>query len=86
MAGTLFTISMFACWFQPELINHGTVFFSHNKPAPARLISPETNQRIDSKIGRTRVRCDYARGEVTHPRETAWGWDENLEEENFSFK
>jgi len=37
-------IGLFACWFQPGLISHDTVFFSHNKPAPARLISPETNQ------------------------------------------
>ena len=37
--------SLFACWFQPGLISQPTVFSSHNKPAPARLISPETNQR-----------------------------------------
>jgi len=36
------SISLFACWFQPELISQPTVFFSHNKPAPAGLISPET--------------------------------------------
>ena len=36
---------MFACWFQPELISHGTVFFSHNKSAAAGLISPKTNQQ-----------------------------------------
>ena len=39
-------ISMFACWFQPELTSQGTVFFSHNKLAPAGLISLKTNQRI----------------------------------------
>ena len=27
------------------LIIHVTVFFSHNKPAPVKLISPETDQR-----------------------------------------
>jgi len=37
--------SLFACWFQPGLISQSTVFFSHNKPAPARLISPETNHQ-----------------------------------------
>jgi len=37
--------SLFACWFQPGLISQPTMFFSHNKPAPAGLISPETNQR-----------------------------------------
>ena len=36
---------MFACWFQLGLIRQPTVFSSHNKPAPAGLISPETNQR-----------------------------------------
>ena len=36
---------MFACWFQLELISQPTVFFSHNKPAPAGFISAETNQR-----------------------------------------
>jgi len=36
---------MFACWFQPGLISQPTVFSSHNKPVPAGLISPETNQR-----------------------------------------
>ena len=35
--------NMFVCWFQPGLITHGTVFFSHSKPAPTGLISPETN-------------------------------------------
>jgi len=39
------SFSLFACWFQPGLISQPTVFFSHNKPAPAGLISPETNQR-----------------------------------------
>ena len=34
-----------ACWFQSGLISHDIVFFSHNKLAPCRLISPETNQR-----------------------------------------
>jgi len=38
-------ISLFACWFQPELISQPTMFSSHNKPAPAGLISLETNQR-----------------------------------------
>ena len=38
-----YTIRLFAGWFQSGLIS--TVFFSHNKPAPAELISPETNQR-----------------------------------------
>ena len=37
--------SLFACWFQPELVSHDTMFSSHNKPAPTGLISPETNQR-----------------------------------------
>ena len=44
--------SLFACWFQPGFISHGTIFSSHNKPAPAGLISPKTNQRtgwLDSK-------------------------------------
>ena len=36
---------MFACWFQAGLISHGTIFSSHNKPAPAGLINLETNQR-----------------------------------------
>ena len=40
-------ISLFICWFQSGLIGHGIVFFSHNKPASAGLISPETNQRKD---------------------------------------
>jgi len=40
--------SMFACWFQPGLISQPIVFFSHNKPAPVRLISPKTNQRTGS--------------------------------------
>ena len=39
--------NLFACWFQPGLISHDTVFFSHNKSAPAGLISSETNQRTD---------------------------------------
>jgi len=39
-------ISLFACWFQPGLISQSIVFSSHNKPAPAGLISPEINQRI----------------------------------------
>ena len=42
------TYSMFARWFQSGLINHDTVFSSHNKPAPVGLISPETNQRTGS--------------------------------------
>jgi len=33
-------------WLQPGIISQPTVFFSHNKSAPAGLISPETNQRI----------------------------------------
>jgi len=37
--------SLFACWFQSGLISQPTVFFSHNKPAPAGLISPKTNQQ-----------------------------------------
>ena len=40
-------MALFACWFQAGLISHGTVFFSHNKSAPAGLISSETNQRTD---------------------------------------
>jgi len=36
---------MYACWFQPGLISHDTVFSSHSKPTPAGLINPETNQR-----------------------------------------
>ena len=36
-------ISMFACWFQSGLISQPTVFSSHNKLAPAILISLETN-------------------------------------------
>ena len=35
-------ITLFACWFQPAQTSQATVFFSHNKSAPA---SPETNQR-----------------------------------------
>ena len=42
------TRSLFACWFQPGLISHDTVFFSHNKSAPAVLISPKINQRTRS--------------------------------------
>ena len=41
---------MFACWFQLELISHDTVFFSHNKSAPAGLISPETNQQTGLEV------------------------------------
>ena len=37
--------SLFVCWFQLGLISQPIVFSSHNKPAPAELISPETNQR-----------------------------------------
>ena len=37
--------SMFACWFRPELINHRTVFFSHNNRAPAEFINPKTIQQ-----------------------------------------
>jgi len=33
---------MFARWFQSGLISQPTVFFSHNKPTPTKLISPET--------------------------------------------
>ena len=40
--------SLFACWFQSGFISQPTVFSSHNKPAPVRLISSETNQRIES--------------------------------------
>ena len=39
---------LFAGWFEPWLISHPTMFFSHNKPTPTRLISPETNQRTCS--------------------------------------
>jgi len=46
---TLQINNMFVCWFQPGLISHGTVFSSCNKSTPARLISPETNQRTGSK-------------------------------------
>ena len=42
---SLSSFSLFACWFQPWLISQPTMFFSHNKPAPAELISLETNQR-----------------------------------------
>ena len=42
-------ISIFACWFQSGLISQPTVFSSHNKPVPAGLISPETNQRTGSQ-------------------------------------
>jgi len=38
-------LSLMVCWFQPELISQSIVFFSYNKPAPAGLISPETNQQ-----------------------------------------
>ena len=31
------TFSLFAYWFQPGLISHLKIFFSHNKPAPAGL-------------------------------------------------
>jgi len=41
----LHAISLFACWFQPELISQSTVFFSHNKPASTELISPKTDQQ-----------------------------------------
>jgi len=34
--------------FQSGLINQPTLFSSHNKPASAGLISPETNQRTGS--------------------------------------
>jgi len=43
---------MFAIWFQPELISQPTVFSSHNKPAPAELINPETSQRTSRLYGR----------------------------------
>ena len=46
---SLNTSSMFACWFQPGLISQPTMFFSHNKPAPVGLISPETNQQTSSR-------------------------------------
>ena len=41
VAGTtvLSTFSLFVCWFQPGLISYDTIFFFHNKPAPAGLIS-----------------------------------------------
>ena len=39
------SLSLFICWFQLRLISQQIVFSSHNKPAPAGLISPETNQR-----------------------------------------
>jgi len=35
MADDFESISLFACWFQPRFISHGTVFSSHNKPASA---------------------------------------------------
>ncbi|XP_066372168.1 2-oxoglutarate-dependent dioxygenase 33-like isoform X2 [Miscanthus floridulus] len=44
-------VSLFTCWFQPELISQLTVFSSHNKPAPAGLISPETNQQTGRVAG-----------------------------------
>ena len=44
-------ISLFVYWFQPGLISQPTIFSSHNKPAPAGLISPETNQRADRISG-----------------------------------
>jgi len=43
---------MFACWFQPGLFNQLTVFFSHNKPAPASSNQPRNqpaNTRIDAE-------------------------------------
>ena len=39
------TISLFAYWLQPGLISQPIMFSSHNKLAPARLISPKTYQR-----------------------------------------
>jgi len=38
-----------------SLISQPIVFFSHNKSAPAELISPETNQRICRLMDATRV-------------------------------
>jgi len=58
------TIRLFACWFQPGLINQPTVFSSHNKSAPAGLISPDINQRTDYML--TSERVDYECG----PRRT----------------
>ena len=33
-------LHLFACWFQPAQISQPTVFFSHNKPAPASPNQP----------------------------------------------
>ena len=34
-------VSLFVCWFQPAQTSQPTVFFSHNKPAPASLNQPK---------------------------------------------
>ena len=44
------TSSLFAYWSQPNLTDHTRAFSSDNKLALAELISPETNQRTDSRI------------------------------------
>jgi len=63
-------ISLFARWFQPGLISWPTVFFSHNKPASAEFISPETNQRTG------RVKADmmpaFSISTCTQPGSPAW--------------
>ena len=40
---------MFACWFQSGLFNQLTVFFSHNKTAPASS-NPPRNQPANTRI------------------------------------
>ena len=42
-------INMFACSFQPGLISHGTVFFSHNKSAVQTSTNGLSNKRKDCR-------------------------------------
>jgi len=46
-----FTYSLFARWFQSELISHGIIFFSYTKPAPVNLSA----QKPISILGYTSV-------------------------------
>ena len=48
----LVSYNLFACWFQPTLFNQPTVFFSHNKPAPASPNQPRNqpaNKPLESR-------------------------------------
>ena len=44
------TKRLFACWFQPGLISHSTIFLSHNKSAPAGGLSAQkpTSEQAES--------------------------------------